>query len=123
MTKSHRLFLLFVLFVMSCGLVLLFVVGTEEQLEPYAVTRVSIPSAATASPDSASASVSETPRVNINTASAAELDALPGIGEVLASRILAYREVNGPFPDIGALRAVDGIGDKTLEELAPYIFV
>jgi competence protein ComEA len=61
--------------------------------------------------------------VNINTASKKELDALPGIGEVLAQRIINYRSANGPFRSVDDLTKVKGIGAKTLEKLKPYATV
>ena len=61
--------------------------------------------------------------VNINTASAKELDALPGIGEVLAQRIIDYRNANGLFQSVDDLIKVKGIGEKTLEKIKPYATV
>ncbi|HEY8394856.1 MAG TPA: ComEA family DNA-binding protein [Thermaerobacter sp.] len=60
-------------------------------------------------------------RVDINRASAAELEQLPGIGPALAERIVADREVNGPFRRPEDLTRVAGIGEKTLARLLPYI--
>jgi competence protein ComEA len=48
--------------------------------------------------------------ININRASAGELDALPGIGPVIASRIIEYRKTNGPFTSVDDLQKVSGIG-------------
>jgi competence protein ComEA len=48
--------------------------------------------------------------ININRASAGELDALPGIGPVIASRIIEYRKTNGPFASVDDLQKVSGIG-------------
>ena len=56
-------------------------------------------------------------KVDLNTASIAELVRLPGIGEVLAGRIIAYREEHGRFTSIDGLLAVSGIGPKVLEEI------
>lgn len=66
---------------------------------------------------SAAGSPSGSQLVNVNTASAAELTALPRIGEALAARIVAWREANGPFASLDDLSAVEGIGAKTLEGL------
>lgn len=62
-------------------------------------------------------------KININTASVSQLALLPGIGEILASRIVDYRERNGAFTTIEQLQLVDGIGEKRLEELLDYITV
>lgn len=55
--------------------------------------------------------------IDLNTAGERELTALPGIGEVLARRILAYREENGPFRTAEELMYVPGIGEKRMEAI------
>lgn len=61
--------------------------------------------------------------VNINTADAAALETLPGIGEVLAATIVQYREEHGPFTSVDQLVDVSGIGEVTLEELRDLVTV
>jgi len=62
-------------------------------------------------------------KLNLNTASAAQLDQLPGVGPVLAERIVAYRESKGGFRSVGELRQVDGIGDAKYAELKDLVVV
>ena len=64
---------------------------------------------------------SDEPRLDLNRAGPAELDALPGIGPVLAARILEQRRRNGPFRRIEDLLAVRGVGPRLLERLRPYL--
>lgn len=59
--------------------------------------------------------------ININTADEDLLATLPGIGDVLAKRIVAYREENGPFISISHLRAVEGIGAGKIEAIIDLI--
>ncbi|MBV0895076.1 ComEA family DNA-binding protein [Microbacterium sp. NC79] len=61
--------------------------------------------------------------ININAADTAELEELPRIGEALASRIIAWREENGPFRTVDDLGNVSGIGKKMLETLRPLVKV
>ena len=62
-------------------------------------------------------------RLNINAASAEDLAVLPGIGEKIAQRIVAYREQHGSFTAVEDLRNVSGIGEKRLEAILEYITV
>ena len=93
----------------------------ETALSPETteVSGTAVSSSAVSTPASVTASASG--KVNINTATAAELDTLPGIGPVKAQSIIAYREANGSFSSIEDLILVDGIGEKTMAELRPLI--
>ena len=62
-------------------------------------------------------------KVNINTATVSELDLLPGIGPVLAQRIVDYRDANGHFTSIADLCLVEGIGSEKLMNLIELITV
>jgi competence protein ComEA len=61
--------------------------------------------------------------ININTASSAELEALPGIGPTTAQKIIAYREQNGPFINTEDIINVSGIGPGTYERIKDLITV
>jgi competence protein ComEA len=61
--------------------------------------------------------------VNLNTASQAELESLPGVGPVTATAILTWRTEHGAFSSVDELLEVSGIGDATLADLAPLVTV
>jgi competence protein ComEA len=61
--------------------------------------------------------------VNVNSAIATELEELPGIGEVIAQRIIDYRTENGPFATVDELLEVSGIGDAILESIRELVTV
>ena len=61
--------------------------------------------------------------LDINQADSEALQALPGIGEVLAGRIIAYRDENGLFSSPDQLMNVEGIGEKRLEAILDYITI
>ena len=61
--------------------------------------------------------------LNINTASATDLQALPGIGAKTAALIVEYRQKNGPFKKVEELMNVRGIGEKNFLKLKPQITV
>jgi len=66
---------------------------------------------------------SEQAKLNINTATQADLEKLPGIGPVLAERIIKYREEHGPFKTIDEIQNVKGIGKKKFETIKDLIAV
>src|SRR5262249_16960603 len=61
--------------------------------------------------------------VNLNTASQAQLEALPGVGPSTAKRIIEYRQKNGAFKKIEELMNVKGVGEKSFLKLKPLITV
>lgn len=62
-------------------------------------------------------------KININTATQAELEEITGIGPSLAQKIIEYRESNGKFKDIEELKNVSGIGDKKFESMKSQITI
>ena len=72
-------------------------------------------------PETSAASLPQ--RIDINRAEAWLLAALPGIGDVSAQKIIAYREANGPFRSTEDLLKVHGIGPSTLDKIADFITV
>ena len=69
------------------------------------------------------AKLSGEPKINVNNASKGELMRLPGIGDKLSDKIIAYRSVYGGFRTIDDLQSVKGIGVKTVAKLKPYATV
>ncbi len=77
-------------------------------------------SVAGAAPAGGVASAGAGALVNLNTATLDQLDTLPGVGPVTAQKILDWRTAHGAFSSVDELLEVDGIGDKTLADLAPH---
>lgn len=77
------------------------------------------PAASSASP----APAATPPVVDLNRATVDELDRLPGIGPVLARRIVEHRDRHGPFRAVDELLGVPGIGERSLERLRPFVRV
>ena len=84
---------------------------------------ISSPSGAQTSHPASSKAAATTAIVNINTASASDLEALPGIGAKTAARIVEYRQKNGPFKKIEELMNVRGVGEKNFLKLKPQITI
>ncbi len=83
----------------------------------------SVASAQEAASKPSSKAAADTAPVNINTATAADLQKLPGIGAATAARIVEYRQKNGPFKKVEDLMNVRGIGEKSFLKLKPLVSV
>ena len=83
---------------------------------------IAVPDKARPQDNAAKSFVSNKPALlNINTASAEELQTLPNIGEKMAQRIIDHRTQHGDFASVDTLQDVRGIGPKTMEKLRPFI--
>ena len=69
----------------------------------------------------AAAKAAPSGKVNINTATAEQLTALPGVGEKLAARIVEYRQKSGGFKSVQELMNVQGIGEKNFEKIQGHL--
>ena len=91
--------------------------------QPPAVAGPQVPGGSTVGDGSGSVGGSATGSVNLNTADLNALDSLPGVGPVLAQRIVDWRTEHGRFTSVEELGEVSGIGDKLLSQLRPKVTV
>ena len=87
----------------------------SSTLHPLVLEEITVPEGPSAG--------EESDLLDLNTATEAQLRTLPGIGEVLARRIVDYRETNGPFASVEELTAVEGIGNALLYRLRELVTV
>lgn len=97
-----------------------FFLGRSSVHEVVATERVPVEVSV---PEEATKALEPELRVELNTATKSELEELPGIGEVLAERIIAFREENGCFVSTEQLMDVEGIGSVKYEKVKDLIYV
>ncbi len=105
-----------VIFVWTMAAVLLVAVSVTAMSDRLALTPLTTEVVTTTS-------AVQTLTVNLNTATAEELQQLEGVGEVLSERIIAYREKHGSFRSVEDLLDVQGVGETRLEKWRPYLTV
>ncbi|MFH1836952.1 MAG: helix-hairpin-helix domain-containing protein [Candidatus Omnitrophota bacterium] len=113
--RVERIFLIIFAFMFLVGAVLLHV-KHRRPLRTITVEKGSI-----ASLLEVRNSIDEKNKININTATLAEIIEIPGVGNVLGGRILAYRDMRGKINDQDELLEVNGIGKNKLDSIAGYI--
>ena len=94
-------------------------VNLEEEL--FEGTQIKIPAKEENKKWKTKVRLGENEIININTATQAELEKLPGVGEKLAKRVIEYREKYGAFKDKRQIKRVNGIGDKKYQQMADHI--
>lgn len=97
--------------------------GEQILVSPSVPTAMPISGAIGTGATSAAGSGAGSTVIDLNSADLAALDALPGVGPVMAARILSWRDQHRRFTTIDQLREISGIGQRTFERLKPYVRV
>ncbi len=119
MKKSNRCIMLSIFAVFVAFMAGFFLSRATQQTPVVQITSYTAPQT---EPTAVSQDVVVFP-IDINTADQTQLDALPGIGEAIAKKIIDYRRENGPFHRAEDLIGVKGIGQKKLNNILPYITI
>ena len=99
------------------------VVLTTLCLVAMALGAATGPAVAAESDDGKAADSAPSGQIDLNKATAVELTAIPGVGNVIAERIVEFRDKQGPFRKVEDLLKVRGIGEKSFQKIRPYVKV
>ena len=112
--KKQGVFILLIVMIVFASILIGFFLGRNTGRSPIQISK--LPEASTSADGTQPAG-----KININTATAEELQKIPGIGAVLAQRIVDFRNENGPFELVTELTRVTGIGLDRLTQIMDYI--
>ena len=120
--KKGGTFLLLGLTIAFVGFIIGMLVGRSIHREPVTIQLATESTRTTVESESGESTIPDE-RINVNTASEKILDTLPGIGPVIAKRIVEYRQEHGPFQEPTDLSRVEGIGPEKLLAILDFITV
>ena len=121
--KNARISLLLVLTCIFAAFTLGLFAGRNFNKTPVTIRALPAATEAPAEPLVEDTAPTQPKILDLNTATSDQLQTLPGIGPVLAERILSYRQELGSFTSVGQLMNVAGIGEKKLEELWDHVTI
>ena len=122
--RSEQLALIFLAVVLLVGTVITFIDRYQpDRIEEFSVLKQAVPVPSEAAIDQSESASQTLLKINLNQASAKELQRLPRIGPKVAERIIAYREKNGPFQTLEDLTKIQGIGPKTIEQFRSQVIL
>lgn len=95
----------------------------QDEMVIYVPKKGEVQHSTPSEPDATRANESQSAKINVNIATAEELQKITGIGPAKAAAIISYREENGPFQKVEDLLNVTGIGEKSLEKMKDEITI